>query len=101
MTEHIDGAEVLIEAYHLVTGDRQNAYSHPTDDYTKVCKIFEGLTGISLTVDQALMFMVSVKLARLRTNLANGDLHRDSLVDASGYLACLSMHFAEVEKRKS
>jgi len=35
--------------------------------------------------------MVSVKLARLRTNLENDTIHHDSLVDALGYLTCLNM----------
>jgi hypothetical protein len=37
------------------------------------------------------MFMVAVKLARLRTNLERDTIHHDSLVDALGYLACLNM----------
>jgi hypothetical protein len=35
--------------------------------------------------------MVSVKLARLNTNLERGKWHRDSIVDAAGYLGCLAM----------
>jgi hypothetical protein len=92
MTTDHKGAEAMLEAYHLVTGPRQNAYSHPTDDYGKVVDIFRALTGVELTVDQAILFMVSVKMARLRTNLVDNTLHRDSLVDAIGYLGCLSMH---------
>jgi hypothetical protein len=94
MTEHIKGADILLDAYDLVIGDRQKAYSHPSDDYAKVATIFESLTGVKLTIEQALLFMVSVKFARLRTNLEAGRLHRDSVVDAAGYLACLSMHDA-------
>lgn len=89
---NIPGAEILLEAHRLVTQDRNNTYSHPTDDYTKVCEIFQALTGVKLDVGQALLFMVSVKLARLRTNLEWGKLHHDSLVDAIGYMACMSMH---------
>jgi hypothetical protein len=92
MSESIPGAEAVLEAYGLITGPRQTAYSHPSDDYRKVTDIFEALTGIRLTVDQALMFMIAVKMARLRTNLSQGTLHRDSLVDAIGYLGCLSAH---------
>ena len=91
-----NGADVLLEAHQLVTGPRQQTYSHPTDDYTKVVEIFHALTGVTLTLNQALLFMVSVKMARLRTNLEAGKLHRDSLVDAAGYLACMAM----VDKRR-
>lgn len=91
-----NGADVLLEAHQLVTGPRQETYSHPYDDYTKVTEIFRAITGIDLTLDQALLFMVSIKMARLRTNLQKGTLHRDSLVDAAGYLACIAM----VDKRR-
>jgi hypothetical protein len=94
--DHLQGAEILLEAHTLVTGQRQNEYAHPTEDYTKVCDIFHALTGITLTVEQALLFMVSVKMARLRTNIERGILHRDSVVDATGYLACLAMHHAKI-----
>lgn len=85
------GTDVLVEALELVSNQRQATYGHPIDDYTKVVEIAAALTGIHMTVEQALLFMVSVKLARLRTNLERGVLHRDSLVDAMGYLTCINM----------
>ena len=99
MTQHIKGADILLDAYDLVVGERQEAYSHPTDDYEKVCAIFQALTGITLTVEQALLFMLSVKFARIRTNLDRDILHRDSVVDAAGYLACMAMHDAKQQER--
>lgn len=85
------GAETLLTAHSLITGDRQAAYDHPLEDYTKVTDLFRALTGIILTVEEALLFMVAVKFARLRTNLDRGSVHNDSLVDAMGYLGCLAM----------
>jgi len=85
------GTDVLTEALDLVTNDRQSTYGHPYDDYTKVVSIFGSLTGVQLDVMQAILFMVSVKLARLRTNLERDVLHRDTLVDTIGYLTCLNM----------
>jgi hypothetical protein len=85
------GSEILLEAHRLVNGPRQNDYGHPADDYRKVSDIFYSITGINLSVSEAILFMVSVKLARLRTNLENDIIHHDSLVDALGYLACLNM----------
>ena len=87
----IEGAEILHEAYDLITGPRQKQYAHPLEDYTKVCTIFYGLTGVDLTVQQALCFMLAVKLARLRTARERNSLHHDSLVDAIGYLGCMNM----------
>jgi hypothetical protein len=92
-------ADILREAYDLITGDRQRDYDHPLDDYSKVVEIFEGMTGIRLTVEQAILFMVSVKMARIRTNLSKGQLHHDSVVDAAGYLGCLSMAHEEKNRR--
>ena len=86
------GTEILDEAFQLVSKDRQGSYGHPLDDYTKVTEIFKSLTGQDLTVEEALLFMVSVKLARLRTNYYGvGRIHHDSLVDALGYLTCIKM----------
>lgn len=85
------GADILLEAHQLITGDRQIAYSHPREDYQQTVEIFEGLTGLHLTVEQGILFMVAVKLSRLRTNMQRGCLHHDSLVDTIGYLGCLNM----------
>jgi len=85
------GTEILQEAYKIVNQDRQNTYGHPKDDYTKVINIYETLTGQNLTLNDAILFMISVKLARLRTNLEAGHLHHDTLLDTIGYLTCLNM----------
>lgn len=84
-------ADILIEAHGLITGPRQDTYGHPADDYAKVADIYFGLTGVRLSVEEAILFMVAVKLARLRTNIEVGGWHHDSLVDAIGYLGCLDM----------
>jgi hypothetical protein len=86
-----NGSEVLLEAHRLVNVDRNLSYGHPADDYATVRDIFEALTGVKLTVDQAIMYPLAMKLARIRTNLDKGVLHRDSVIDGCGYLACLAM----------
>jgi hypothetical protein len=94
------GTEILQEAYKIVNQDRQNTYGHPKDDYTKVINIFQTLTGKELTINDAILFMVSVKLARLRTNLDQGHLHHDTLLDTIGYLTCLNMiHHADTPQQ--
>ena len=85
------GTEILQEAYKIVNQDRQKTYGHPKDDYTKVINIYQTLTGKQLTLTEALLFMVSVKLARLKTNLDQGQLHYDTLLDTIGYLTCINM----------
>lgn len=91
MTHQTKGAEVLLEAHHLITGDRHDAYSHPLEDYTQTRDIFYSLTGIHMSVEQAILFMVSVKLSRLRTALDEGRWAHDTVVDTAGYIGCLSM----------
>lgn len=88
MTEPMTRAsEVLVNASIIINNDRNNTYGHVVDDYTKVRNIFFAITGIDLTLHQCLLFMASVKLARIRTNLDKNILHKDSLTDLIGYLA--------------
>jgi hypothetical protein len=87
MTESV-GADILLEAHRLVTGPRNDSYGNVVDDYSKVIHIFEGLTGIKLSLSDALLFMVSVKMARLRTNLDKNRLHHDSSPTRSATSAC-------------
>ena len=90
------GADILLEAHQLVTGPRNDTYGNVVDDYSKVIHIFEGLTGIKLSIADALLFMVSVKMARLRTNLDKNRLHHDSLADALGYLGLLNQAYNDL-----
>ena len=96
MTTQSIGADILLEAHQLITGPRQATYGNVTEDYSKVIHIFEGLTGIRLSLADALLFMVSVKMARLRTNLDKNRLHHDSLVDALGYLGLLNQAYNDL-----
>ena len=90
------GADILLEAHQLVTGPRNETYGNVVDDYTKVVTIFESLTGIKLSIADALLFMVSIKMARLRTNLDRNRLHHDSLLDALGYLGLLNQAYNDL-----
>ena len=83
---------VTAEASRLVHGNRQALYSHPSVDYTRTAEIFEALTGITLSVPEAVCFMLSVKLSRIGNALDHeftADMVRDSLVDLAGYADCL------------
>lgn len=91
MTHTTKGADLLLEAHRLITGDRNNEYAHPLDDYTQTRDIFQAITGVSLTVEQAILFMVSVKLSRLRTAMSENRWAHDTVVDTAGYIGCLSM----------
>jgi hypothetical protein len=98
MRNETKGADVLLEAHNLITGDRHNAYAHPLEDYTQTRDIFEALCGVSLTVEQAILFMVSVKLSRLRTAMSEGRWAHDTVVDTAGYIGCLAMVNAKLQE---
>jgi hypothetical protein len=78
---------ILVDASQIINKDRNATYGHVVQDYEKVRTIFHALTGIQLDLHQCLLFMASVKLARLKTNLERDVLHKDSLTDLIGYLA--------------
>lgn len=77
---------VCQEADRLVSSDRGNDYGHPYDDYKRTTETFNALSGHNLSPLDGIMFMVCVKLSRLRHKFK-----RDSLVDAIGYLKCFEM----------
>lgn len=89
--ENTKGAEVLLEAHRLITGARQNAYSHPLDDYGRTVEIFKAITGKTLTVEEGILFMVCVKLSRLAHEIESKQWKPDNTTDAAGYLGCLHM----------
>ena len=82
---------ILKEAYGLVTGPRNALYDHPADDYQRTVDIFYALTGIKLTPEEGILFMLSVKLSRDRYARETNKLieaRRDSIVDIAGYTEC-------------
>ena len=92
-SSNIDPGDAAYRAWQLTKGDRMNQYGHPFTDYTNVRRMFGAITNFkhNLTVQEAIMFMVCVKLARLMKSLDEEKMHEDSLVDAIGYLNCLHM----------
>ena len=49
------GADILTEAHQLVTGPRQDSYSHPYEDYWKVAQLFQSMTGIHELLNQTVI----------------------------------------------
>lgn len=78
--------DILKEADAIVHGPRNEDYGHPIDDYRRVVDIYRLISGVDLHPEEGALFMVAVKLARLSHNFAAGLIHRDSLIDAAGYL---------------
>ena len=78
--------DVLREAERLTHGDRNAVYGPPEEDYERVVGIFRAITGIPLTAADGALFMLAVKLARIAKHHAADTVHKDSVVDACGYL---------------
>lgn len=77
--------DLLRKADALVNGDRNEAYGHPYDDYSRVAKIFNAITGQYLDASDCAMLMICVKLARIGHHHEKPTVHEDSLVDLAGY----------------
>ena len=95
------GAEILTEAYDLITGDRQNDYDHPLEDYSRTVDIFRAITGITLTPEEGILFMICVKFSRFANELQNGLNVPDNLRDAAGYIGCLKMAMEKQRQNES
>jgi len=85
------GAEIVREAYDLITGPRQDSYSHPAEDYERTVAIYNAITGDEMSSEEAVLFMVCVKLSRLHHEISNCLSLPDNTRDAIGYLGCLNM----------
>lgn len=78
---------ILEEAQRLVHGERQAAYSHPIDDYTRTGRMWGAILGIG-DIDPRIccLMMAAMKISR--------ETHkhkRDNLTDLAGYAACAKM----------
>jgi hypothetical protein len=89
-----DEQTILQEAEKLVDGDRREAYGHPFDDYSRTATLWSQVLGHAVTVEQAIMCMICVKLSRECNRHG-----RDNLVDIAGYAACLDDVHAERARR--
>lgn len=83
----------LLQAAELTRGDRNASYGDPVENYRHTVAVFNAITGRDLTAREGALFMVAVKLARLRT----APRHTDSHVDAMAYLGIVH-ECAEAER---
>lgn len=86
-------AEILDAAKKIVTGDREQQYGKPEDNFAVIARFWEvylsercvsGGSDVTLNPDDVAMLMALMKVARIMT----GTFKEDSYVDACGYLAC-------------
>ena len=79
---------VLQEAIHTINGQRQDSYGNPEDSFERIANLWDAyLTGkyrseIDLTAEDVALMMTLMKIVRMMT----GSGHRDSYIDAAGYI---------------
>lgn len=87
---------ILEEAQRLVHGERQAAYGHPLDDFTRTGRLWAAILGIrEVTPQQVGLCMIAVKLSR-QCNAPK----RDNMTDAAGYAATVQMVVDERIRRE-
>ena len=85
-TVPIEPQNCLQTADSLVSGDRQQDYGHPIEDFRKTAKIWSAILGIDVTPEQVALCMVGVKISR------EVNKHKaDNIVDGCGYFRTLEM----------
>lgn len=86
-------ASALNEARDLITGDRNNQYGPPTQDFDRTAKLLNALGYVRLDAEGAIhdilssdvaLIIAQVKVSRLMHSRDK----RDSWVDLAGYAAC-------------
>lgn len=89
-----DKMYVLLEAHSLINGERAEIYGGALESFKRLAGMYSYYIGDEITAADAVAFMVLLKLVRLR---ASDWRHRDSLVDAAGYIGLLEQVCVNLE----
>lgn len=81
---------VLSEAEKCVCGQREQDYGTPEDNFDRIAKMWSAYMGVEFNPVDVSMFMVMLKVARIKS----GGGTMDSFVDGCGYFSCGGEIFA-------
>ena len=87
---------VLFEAEKLTSGEREQQYGHPYDNWEDIAVGWSTLVGAEITAETACLMMVWVKLCR---EVQKPQL--DNLIDGAGYLRLVQRIKDERERRSA
>lgn len=76
--------EVLNKANQITTGERQEAYGTPEDNFTKIAALWSAYLDAPVTPEDVASMMILLKTARI----SSGQRVADNWVDIAGYAAC-------------
>jgi hypothetical protein len=91
-----DPRDIAAYAAELVSGERQAAYGHPLDNFTRAAQIWGVILGCEVTPEQVSLCMVGMKIAR-----EVNQTKPDTVVDGIGYFLTLNMIREERARRES
>lgn len=76
-------AAILDAAKKIVTGDREQQYGKPEDNFAVIAEFWTTYTGHPISSEDVAIMMALLKIARIRS----GNYKADSFVDGVGYLS--------------
>ncbi|ALG30719.1 hypothetical protein AOZ07_02905 [Glutamicibacter halophytocola] len=74
---------VLTTAEQLINGDRAKDYGDASENFQRIANLWEPILGVEVTATDVALCLTQLKVSRLITSPA----HKDSWVDAAGYIA--------------
>ena len=87
--------ECLDDAIRHTTGQRQEDYGTPEDNFGRIAKLWSAYDGrVSFTAVDVAMMLALLKIARSKASIA----HFDNYVDLAGYAACAAEIASEAVK---
>lgn len=81
----MDREECLNEAKRCITGQRQQDYGSPEDNFGRIAKLWSAYDGrVTFTAVDVAMMLGLLKIARVK----GSEAHLDNYIDLAGYAAC-------------